>query len=334
MFTDKNISILAHHILQYLTLISFSIWNHIDTDSVSHHSIHDTTAARHRAQDDESTHTASLHSPALSLRTPTKASAVPRAAASYRDQQPQKEQSLPVSATSIISEQRNLLRNESAPASFKSVHPGNLSSKSFSSESRELRSINPNELVYLDGRHNNEISRFPEDAPISHRSSSSISSIATDSMILPSQSGKPMRRQHAPQEAKHVKEKVDSYFAHDPCSSRSTRTIDRTDEYNWVSGAVTFQNRKDRDQTAMPSVDLPSPNMSATDVKPTLMIPYQTLRHLSTSVESNASSIDTSHKENNLYEDEFEQIFQMTRDQWNALPTWQQARKKKQVGLF
>ena len=94
--------------------------------------------------------------------------------------------------------------------------------------------------------------------------------------------------------------------------------------------------RRDGEKCFTPSVslDLPSPNMSATHAKPTLMIPYNKLRLLSSSVDSSISSIDTCRKENNLYEEEFEQIFEMTRDQWNALPSWQQARKKKLVGLF
>lgn len=95
-------------------------------------------------------------------------------------------------------------------------------------------------------------------------------------------------------------------------------------------------HRRDGDKCLTPSVslDLPSPNMSATYAKPTLMIPYNKLRLLSSSVDSSISSIDTCRKENNLYEEEFEQIFEMTREQWNALPSWQQARKKKLVGLF
>ena len=94
--------------------------------------------------------------------------------------------------------------------------------------------------------------------------------------------------------------------------------------------------RRDGEKCLTPSVslDLPSPNMSATHTNPTLMIPYNKLRLLSSSVDSSISSIDTCRKENNLYEEEFEQIFEMTREQWNALPSWQQARKKKLVGLF
>ena len=52
------------------------------------------------------------------------------------------------------------------------------------------------------------------------------------------------------------------------------------------------------------------------------------------SVNSSQTSLISTHKEENLSDAEFEQLFEMTREQWAVLPKWQQTRRKKLVGLF
>lgn len=44
--------------------------------------------------------------------------------------------------------------------------------------------------------------------------------------------------------------------------------------------------------------------------------------------------IDTTRKETYLSDDEFKEVFKMTRAEFNAMPAWKQANKKKETGLF
>ena len=267
-----------------------------------------------------------------SLSTPTKATVVPRAGANHSNQTMECITQMHHSDVPFVADRRK-------PAKTPSTYGNTL----------RFSKLVDNQSCFADQPSNHESSRFPRDTVEKIISTDKCSkktddrntnTIAMNTDLAPSifincievPSRKPMRRSKSSREVSVVSKRME-------CVSDQVLEYSENGGSKWISPSDAISitsNRRDRDRCVTPSssLDLPSPNMGATDVKPTLMIPYQKLRLLNSSVESNISSIDTCRKENNLYQEEFEQVFEMTRDQWNALPSWQQARKKKLVGLF
>merc|ERR1712203_441674 len=51
-------------------------------------------------------------------------------------------------------------------------------------------------------------------------------------------------------------------------------------------------------------------------------------------IDGRGGCIDSTKKEEYLKDEEFERIFGMTHEEFNAMPKWRRDRKKKEVGLF
>ena len=261
-----------------------------------------------------------LNSPG-SLCTPSRASAAPRATAAWdsqvRDSRANVSSSNSISSKTFFTDRRENTSSSSqlnailALAKIENESPGRIS----------------REISQKFSRHDNFLDRNATDMRTSTKSVASFN----NAISIPS--GKPMRRSSHLGEVNYAQEN------RMPNPSNISRLVDRSNGNLWASGSsVSTTNTaygRDRAKDHIPSatLDLPSPYMCVSDDKSAQTIPYETAHDSGKSKESRQSN-EKCRQLDTLDDEEFRLVFEMSREQWNMLPSWQKEREKKLLELF